>query len=203
MKLKIGKILAERGLKQRWLVEQLDVSPGYVSNLVAGTKRPSAQMLERIAEVFELPASAILEDQRPVAVAGKVGAGNTVVELVDAYAKGGGLYHVAAPDDLPSSGIVAVEVAGDSMSPLIEPGDIVFFTRHFVGIDPAAIGHVSICQTDDGRALIKQIRRGREEGTFDLYSVNSAHPPEYGVRLVWAAPWRRAIRRQDVEFVDP
>ncbi|MDO5658318.1 MAG: S24 family peptidase [Paracoccus sp. (in: a-proteobacteria)] len=198
----MGKILLDRGIKQRWLADELDTSPGYISNLISGKKLPSPKMLARIAEVLGVPSSMIISDSGAVAVAGKVGAG-AAVDLIDAYEKGGGLFHVAAPDDLPPSGIVAVEVEGDSMLPMIEPGDIIFFTRHFYGVDPAVINSVGICQTEDGRALIKQIRQGREPDIFDLHSVNPATPVEYGVRLLWAAPWRRMLRKQDVEIVEP
>jgi len=166
----------------------------------AHNKKPSSKLIATLANALGVAPGAIFDTRQPVAVAGRVGAGSAV-ELIDAYAKGDGLYHVAAPDDLPSSGIVAVEVKGDSMSPLIEEGDIIFFTRHFLGVHEDVLGHVGICQTQDGRALVKQIRAGREEGTFDLFSVNPANPPEYGVKLVWAAPWRRHLRRQDVEQV--
>lgn len=200
MQLRLKELLAERNLKQRWLVERLDLSPGYVSHLVNNSRAPSSGLIARLAEAFNVPVAQLLADKPPVAVAGRIGAG-AAVELVDAYPKGGGLYHVAAPDDLPASQIVAVEVVGDSMEPLIEEGDVIFFTRHFLGIDQAAIGHVSILGTEDGRALVKKVVQGREPGLFDLYSVNPSSPPEYGVKLIWAAPWRRHLRKQDVEVV--
>lgn len=201
MKMRLKELLEERGLKQVWLVNKLDLSPGYVSHLVGNTRTPSPALLSRLADAFDVPVSQLVADRPPVAVAGRVGAG-AAVELVDAYPKGGGLFHVAAPDDLPASQIVAVEVVGDSMEPLIEEGDIIFFTRHFIGVDPGAIGHVAILCTDDGRALVKKIVNGREPGRFDLYSINPATPPEYGVKLSWAAPWRRHIRNQDVEVIE-
>lgn len=203
MKLRLKQILSERNLKQRWLVEQLDLSPGYVSHLVNNQKLPSPALLSQIAEVLDIPSNQLIDaDRHPVAVAGRVGAGHQV-ELVDSYAKGDGLYHVAAPEDLPASGIVAVEVSGESMSPMFEDGDILFFSRHFIGIDEAVLGSVGILATEDGLAMVKQIKPGREPGTFDLYSVNPTVPPIYGARLSWAAPWRRHLRKQDVEIVEP
>ncbi len=200
MKLRLKELLEERQLKQVWLVNKLDLSPGYVSHLVGNTRTPSPALLARLADAFGVPVAQLMADRPPVAVAGRIGAG-AAVELVDAYPKGDGLYHVAAPEDLPASQIVAVEVVGDSMEPLIEEGDIIFFTRHFVGIDDAAVGHVAIVCTEDGRALVKKIVQGREPGSFDLYSINPSTPPEYGVKLSWAAPWRRHLRRQDVEII--
>lgn len=204
MNLRIRQIRQAAGMKVAELAARVDKSPSYISMLERGAhgKRPSSELLNSIANALDVSPGALFAESRPVPVAGRVGAG-AEVELVDAYPKGEGLYHVAAPDDLPAASIVAVEVVGDSMEPLIEEGDVIFFCRHFVGIDPAAIGHVAILETDDGRALVKKIVPGREPGTFDLYSVNPATPPEYGCRLVWAAPWRRHLRRQDVEIIHP
>ncbi|MTH79395.1 XRE family transcriptional regulator [Paracoccus aestuariivivens] len=201
MRLRLGQILTEKGIKQRQLAEMLDVSNGYVSQLVSGKRQPSPELLLQLSQALGVTPTHLMEPSRPVAVAGRVGAGNTV-ELVDSYAKGGGLFYVAAPEDLSPSGIVAVEVRGDSMSPLIEEGDIIFFSRYFHGIDEDVVGHVGICGTEDGRAMVKQIKFGRDTGTFDLFSVNPNHPPEYGVKLAWAAPWRRIIRKRDVELIE-
>lgn len=198
MKLRLKEVLAEKGLRQKFLVDQLGMSPGYASHLVNGQRLPSPQMLGDIARALGVPSTALIAtDKPPVAVAGRIGAGHHVT-LVDDYAKGDGLYHVTAPDDLPASGIVAVEISGESMQPLFEDGDILFFTRHFFGVDDQVIGHVGIVGTQDGRAMVKQIKPGRDPGTFDLHSVNPTYAPEYGVRLLWAAPWRRHLRKQDV-----
>jgi transcriptional regulator with XRE-family HTH domain len=201
MELHIGRLLHKRGMKQIELADTLDVTPGYISQLISGKRNPSPEMLVKMAQALDVDVSAILQQARPIAVAGRVGAGASV-QLVDSYAKGDGLYHIACPDDLPATGIVAVEVEGASMEPLIHEGDVILFSRHFIGIDERVIGNVAICETADGRALVKQIKRGRDPGTFDLFSLNTtSNGPEYGVRLKWAAPYRRHLRAEDVEKV--
>lgn len=199
MKLRIREFRKAAGLTIEQLAELIEKSPSYVSMIERGAhdKRPSSILLQRIADALDVAPGALFAEDRPVAVAGRIGAGHHVT-LVDDYAKGDGLYHVTAPDDLPASGIVAVEISGESMQPLFEDGDILFFSRHFFGVDDQVIGHVGIVGTQDGRAMVKQIKPGRDPGTFDLHSVNPTYPPEYGVRLLWAAPWRRHLRKQDV-----
>lgn len=201
MRKRLKQILKDRGITQSALADAVGVNKSFMSDLIAGKKNPSMDTQQAIAEFLDVQIGAIFGHKRPVAVAGRVGAGASV-ELVDSYAKGAGLYHIAAPDDLPASGIVAVEVIGESMLPLIEEGDIILFSRTFMGIDQNAVGHVGICETEDGRALIKLIQPGREAGTFDLFSLNPNIPPEYAVRLTWAAPYRRHLRRMDVEFME-
>lgn len=201
MKLDLRKTLKRRGIRQAQLADAIEVSPGYISQLANNQRTASQETLARIAEFLDVDVGELFDNPRPVAVAGRIGAGADV-ELVDAYAKGDGLYHIACPDDLPATGIVAVEVTGTSMQPLIQPGDVLLFSRHFIGIDEAAIDRVAIIETEDGRALVKLLRRGRDPGTFDLYSANAAtNAPEYGVRLKWAAPYRRHLRGEDVERV--
>jgi phage repressor protein C with HTH and peptisase S24 domain len=201
MKIDLGRLLHRRGMSQRELAERIGKTDGFISQLKNGKREASPETLEAIADALHVSLAELLTERRSVAVAGRVGAG-AQVQLVDAYAKGEGLYHVVCPSDLPSRGVVAVEVSGDSMAPMIEAGDILIFSRHFIGVDEHALHRIAICETEDGRALVKQVRLGRDPGTFDLFSVNSAqHPPEYGVRLRWAAPYRRHLQKEDIERI--
>ncbi|MEC9432136.1 MAG: S24 family peptidase [Pseudomonadota bacterium] len=120
-----------------------------------------------------------------VSIAGKVGAG-AQVPLVDAYEKGDGP-QVECPPQLSPHGIVAVEVEGDSMEPVYSQGDLLFYSRDAVGVPDEAIGARCVCEDMDGNAWVKQVKPGREPGTFDLHSINAKVDPMWGVRLKWAA----------------
>ena len=61
-----------------------------------------------------------------ISIAGKVGAGASV-PVFDAYAKGDGP-QVICPPGLSPSGVVAVEVEGDSMEPVYSAGDLLFYS---------------------------------------------------------------------------
>lgn len=198
MKLRLDQVLRERGISATTVAKQTGLTDAYISQLRNHHRQPSPATLLKLAEALNVPMSALVENEtRHVPVVGRIGAGAQVI-LVDAYAKGDGLFHIICPQDMIPASIVAVEVVGESMAPLVEPGDILLFTRHFLGVDPRVLNHVGICETDDGRALLKQIKPGREPGTFDLFSINPTHPPEYGARLVWAAPYRRHLRQDDI-----
>jgi transcriptional regulator with XRE-family HTH domain len=124
-----------------------------------------------------------------ITIAGKVGAG-AQVPVFDAYEKGDGP-QVAAPPGLPTSGVVAVEIAGDSMEPVYSAGDLLFYTRNsHEGVPIEAIGKRCVCEDEAGMGWVKLVRSGRDEGTFDLHSFNDSSPTMYGVRLKWAAPVR-------------
>lgn len=141
-----------------------------------------------------------IEDTRAIAVAGKVGAG-AKVDLVDAYSKGDGLYHVACPPQISPHGIVAVEVEGTSMAPTYEPGAVLFYSRDTMGVPTEAIGRICVCEDDTGKAWVKQIKIGSEEGTFSLISVNPEADNMHGIRLRWAAPVRLHLPKEFVTKV--
>lgn len=136
-----------------------------------------------------------------VAVAGRVGAG-AQVDLVDAYEKGDGLFRVAVPDGVSPRGIVAVEVEGDSMVPIYQPGEILFYSRETVGVPTEAIGRICVCEDDTGKAWVKVVRVGREEGTFSLISLNPEAENMHGVRLKWAAPVKINLPPEYVQRVE-
>lgn len=139
-------------------------------------------------------------DAPTVAAAGKVGAG-AKVDLVDAYEKGDGLYRVAVPEGMSPSGVVAVEVEGDSMSPVYAPGTVLFYSREVVGVPSEAIGRICICEDESGNAWVKVVRVGREEGTFSLISLNPEAENMHGVRLKWAAPVKYSLPPEYVQRV--
>jgi len=139
--------------------------------------------------------------QKAIAVAGRVGAG-AKVELVDAYAKGDGLYRVAIPDGLSPRGLVAVEVEGDSMAPIYQPGTVLFYSREAVGVPSEAVGRICVCEDQSGQAWVKVVRVGREEGTFSLISLNPEAENMHGLRLTWAAPVKFNLPPEYVQRVE-
>lgn len=137
-----------------------------------------------------------------IPVVGKVGAGASV-DLFDAHQENGeGHYRVACPPQLSPKGIVAVEVVGDSMAPIYLPGAVLFYSRDSLGVPSEAMGRICICEDSEGLAWVKQIRPGRDEGTFTLVSMNPDYDHRHGVSLKWAAPVRFALPPEFVKRLD-
>lgn len=85
----------------------------------------------------------------------------------------------------------AFEVAGDSMLPLAQPGDTVFFGSPR---PPARlIGRECLVELIDGMRLFKTIERGSRAGLFDLISYNAS--PIRDVEIVKAGPFL-GVRRK-------
>lgn len=156
----------------------------------------------RVAEAFgvtldDFYAGRLGDAASTIPVVGHVGAG-AEIDLFDAYEKGDGHYRIGCPPQLSPRGMVAVEVVGDSMSPIYLPGAVLFYTRATLGVPTEAIGQICICEDESGKAWVKQLRQGREEGTFTLISLNADHDHRHGVRLKWAAPVRFSLPQEFV-----
>lgn len=160
----------------------------------------------KVAEVFGVSLEDFCEGRiggqpNTIAVVGRVGAG-AEIDLFDAFEKGDGHYRVPCPPQLGPHGIVAVEVVGDSMMPIYPPGSVLFYTRNTIGIPTEAIGHICVCEDTEGRVWVKQIKVGRDEGTFTLISMNTDHGHRHGVQLKWAAPVRFNLPPEFVKRID-
>ena len=80
---------------------------------------------------------------------------------------------------------VALEVAGHSMRGVADDGGLVYFEDQRTPPSPDMLGHVVICQTEDGQVLMKRLLKGSERGLYDLESL--AGPTLEDRRLAWAA----------------
>ena len=119
-----------------------------------------------------------------IAIAGKVGAGASV-PVFDAYAKGDGP-QVICPPGLSPSGVVVVEVEGDSVEPVYSAGDLLFYSRNGHDSVPSdVIGHRCVCKDEEDMGWVKQVKAGDEPGLFHLISLNPGANNIWNARLSW------------------
>jgi SOS-response transcriptional repressor LexA len=121
----------------------------------------------------------------PVVVAWAAGAA-PLVEIGVAAGAGRALWDEVAelwvdlPEGVPPGRYVALRVAGDSMQPLLMPGDVVLVE---LGVPPTT-GSVIVARDADDGYMVKRVgasRAGAGAGTLDLESINPAYEP---VRVV-------------------
>lgn len=177
--------LSNRRITQSELAAGIGLTPIQLNKVLTGYRVLQSVEADNIRRFFgyRLP-----EDPKPiVAVAGRVGAG-ALVPLVDAYEKGDGLYHVALPHGLPNTGVVAVEIKGDSMTPVYDDGDLLFYSREYETVDSNGINRNCICCDIDGNVWVKRIKLGSERGLYNLVSINPNAENQHDVELRWAAP---------------
>lgn len=192
------------GVSLRSVATKSGVSYELLKSLMQGKSRSTnIDDAMRVAGAFGVTLEEFYNGRFPdhhagIAVAGRVGA-RASVELVDAYAKGEGLYHVACPHEMRPTGVVAVEVVGDSMEPVYSEGDVLFYSRNSQsGILAEDIGKKCVVADMDGSVWVKQVQRGSEEGRFHLISLNISAQNVWNVPIQWAA---RVRFHMPAEFV--
>lgn len=198
MEFRLKELRLAHRLTQEQMAEKLGISVALYNGLEKGKRRMNADYIAGAAKIFGVaPAELISHQVALIAVPGRAGAG-AEVHLVDDHAKGGGLYSVECPPQLSPRGIVAVEVAGDSMEPIYSSGDLLFYSREVIGVPTEAVGQKCVCEDADGRIWIKQVKNGSEPGLFHLLSLNPTAESKHNVRLHWAARVRLHL---PLEFV--
>ncbi|WP_083097244.1 XRE family transcriptional regulator [Pseudophaeobacter leonis] len=188
---RIERLVQERDTNPRAVALAAGMSPTGVRDIITRkTKNPTFANLLKISEVLGVDVTEIVGGtihQRPsISIAGKVGAGEQV-PVFDSYEKGGGP-QVECPAGLTPHGIVAVEIAGDSMEPVYSAGDLLFYTRAtHEGVPNDVVGHRCVCECEEGLGWVKQIKPGDEPGFFHLISLNPGATTMWNKRLKWAA----------------
>ncbi|MBL4802816.1 MAG: helix-turn-helix transcriptional regulator [Emcibacter sp.] len=157
----------------------------YIKN---GVNQPRGDTLDRLAVSLDVDLlwlkEGMIGSSHYIPVVGYVGAGGEFLPFDD-HAKGGGIDEVLAPPEMTEKA-VAVQVRGDSMYPVYQEGDILFYTRNGEATNiEQCIGKECVVQVSDGAIYIKILGKGSEPGLFTLSSFN--HPPIVDITIEWAA----------------
>lgn len=139
---------------------------------------PRGDTRDAILDLYERVIGEPEHRERAVHLAGYVGAGQAVYQ----FDEGAAGYVEAPPSATPET--VAVEVRGESMFPLYEDGTILYYSKQLPPEE--MLGRRCILRLDDGRVLVKTLRRGSERGLWTLASINA--PDIEDVSVQWAAP---------------
>lgn len=203
---RLARLIAERGLSKQAAADRCGVKYHALNAVLTRENAlPNAQIAHQLAIGLGVSLEWLLTGKEraasPVAVVGRVGAGARV-PLIDAFEKGDGLYHVARPPQLPSNGVVAVEVEGDSMAPMYQPGHVLFFRRQANdAVFEGDIGKPCIVEDAQHHAWVKLLKRGSEPGLWNLISLNPSAESVWDVRVKWAARVLLAIPSDLVEVI--
>ena len=191
--------LKEFRQKREWSLAKLAAMVGtsapQIDKLEKGVRRMTFDWARRLAVPLEIEPEDLMGGERNVPVVGRVGAGAEVTPFDD-HAKGDGMFKIECPRGLDPKATIAVEVVGDSMAPAIMEGWVLFYDRSPEPTPSAVIGRLCVVKLEDGRTLVKQVRRGPEKGRFNLVSLNG--PMIEDVALEWAAPVKAMVAREIV-----
>lgn len=194
---RLKKLRIERGFRSAAeAAREMGVSIPTYSAHENGTTPPPRDEVIRYAEFYRTTTDFILTGKgRPrrgsrIPVVGYVGLGGLVVPF-DAYERGDGLDHIDVPFDLLPSA-QAVIGRGTSMLPAYEDGDILIYDE--ISEDPSGfVGRRVVVKLQDGRILVKRLRKGSMPGFWTLESFNDQ--PIEDVAVSWVARIKYVVPR--------
>src|ERR1700736_6576283 len=169
--------LIERGLEKPGktkggLATAMGVRPGAVSEILSGIRLVKAAEIADIINYLEL---------NSVPIMGRVGAG-AAIEPEHEQVPPEGLGEVELPFPI-SEETIAFEVAGDSMLPKYESGDIIVVYKEQRHPPASFYGEEAAVRLTTGERYLKTIERGRSKTLVNLTSFNAK--PINGVKLEW------------------
>jgi repressor LexA len=183
--------MIQRGLKRTGkskggLAAAMGVRPGAVSEIFSGIRLIKASEIQPILDYLEL---------NSVPIMGRVGAA-AVIEPEYEQVPPEGLGEIELPFPIDEE-IIAFEVAGDSMLPKYENGDIIVVYREQRHPVSSFFGEEAAVRLKTGERYLKTIERGKSPSMVNLTSFNAK--PINGVKLEWIGEICVTLPRGQIE----
>ena len=183
--------LIERGLEKPGktkggLAKAMGVRPGAVSEILSGLRLIKASEIPDIIDYLEL---------NSVPIMGRVGAG-AAIEPEHEQVPPEGLGEVELPFPI-SEETIAFEVAGNSMLPKYENGDVIVVYKEQRHPSASFYGEEAAVRLKTGERYLKTIERGKSATQVNLTSFNAK--PINGVKLEWIGEICVTLPRGQIE----
>jgi repressor LexA len=182
----IERGLAKPGKTKGGLAAAMGVRPGAVSEILADARLIKASEIAPIIDYLEL---------NSVPIMGRVGAGANI-EPEHEQVPPEGLGNVELPFPIAEE-TIAFEVAGDSMLPKYENGDVIVVFKEQRHPISSFYGEEAAVRLKTGERYLKTIERGKSTSVVNLTSFNAK--PISGVRLEWIGEICVTLPRGQIE----
>lgn len=183
----LEKYLNKSGLDQRDLALKMDVSDATISNWINGKKFPRLDKIQKLADLFSINKSDLIEAAKPsnilsleprtvrVPILGKIACGDPIdaIENIEGYI-------MKSPEDVKGGDFVAAIADGQSMAPTIPHGAVVTIRRQ-----PEVENGQIVAALVNGDEQIT-LKRYRKQGNtvlltpdnpkYDTIVVDESHP---------------------------
>lgn len=174
---RIKLLLKEKGIKQKYLFEQIGMSPVLFRDWKAGKSKPTDSVIHRIAEVLDTTPEYLLgktdkKEKTPrrrgvkIPVFGNVAAGIPLeaIEDIEDYEE--------ITEEMAGTGeYFALRIKGDSMMPRILSGDVIIVRKQ----PTVENGELAVVMVNGNEATCKKVVIGKNE--LSLISFNPAYDP--------------------------
>lgn len=154
---RIQQVLDKHDMTQSDLAKILDVSESTVGKWILMKSIPRMGIIQKLSDYFNVPKSYFLEESPPrhakgvrIPVLGRVAAGIPIeaIEDIDEWEE--------IPEAMAKNGeYFALRIKGESMSPKLQPGDIVIVKKQ----NDVDTGDTAIVLVNGNDATVKQIKK--------------------------------------------
>ena len=182
----IERALERTGKSKGGLAAAMGVRAGAVSEILSGIRLIKASEIAPITEYLGL---------NSVPIMGRVGAGATI-EPEHEQVPPEGLGEIELPFPMEEE-TIAFEVAGDSMLPKYENGDVIVVFREQRHPLSSFYGEEAAVRLKTGERYLMTIERGKSPNTVNLKSFNAK--PIVGVKLEWIGEICVTLPRGQIE----
>lgn len=171
----------QKNMKPLQVVKEIGIAHGNITNWKKG-KLPSGTNLQKIADYFGVTVDALLADTpEPAAITNQLDSSD--VHMIPLYEKVSAGFGVLAMDEIvdyiplyfkdptEARDTICIRVAGDSMAPKIENGDIVQVHKQ----PTVDSGKIAVVLLDGDEGLVKGLLYG--ENWLELRSINPLYKP--------------------------